>query len=396
VKRFFAVASITVCAVALGQSTDKPSARSGCLTPAAWHTLTAGKPQVAASPAVIAEMAKRDVVLLGEQHDNPDHHQWQVQTVSALHSARPITAIGFESFPRRLQPVLDQWVNGELSPRQFLERTEWEKVWSFPPELYMPLFEFARVNRIPMIALNVERTLTRAVGEKGWDSVPESQREGVGRPAPASPAYEDMLFDVFGQHGPTDGKENTRANRKDPAFRNFVESQLTWDRAMAEALATRVTAKDATRPLVVGIMGGGHVRDGYGVPYQLRDVGITKLGVLLPVEAGTDCEELKQDVADAVFALPAHVREKPAPPRLGVRLEMADGGVRVASVSSGSLAETSGLRVGDQIVTVAGIAANLTNVIAAVRTQPAGTWLPLQIRRAEDTVELIIKFPAKT
>jgi C-terminal processing protease CtpA/Prc len=75
---------------------------------------------------------------------------------------------------------------------------------------------------------------------------------------------------------------------------------------------------------------------------------------------------------------------------------MADGGVRVASVSSGSLAETSGLRVGDQIVTVAGIAANLTNVIAAVRTQPAGTWLPLQIRRAEDTVELIIKFPAKT
>jgi len=341
-------------------------------------------------------MAKRDVVLLGEQHDNPDHHQWQVQTVSALHSARPITAIGFESFPRRLQPVLDQWVNGELSPRQFLERAEWEKVWSFPPELYMPLFEFARVNRIPMIALNVERTLTRAVGEKGWDSVPESQREGLGRPAPASPAYEDMLFDVFGQHGPTDGKENTRANRKDPAFRNFVESQLTWDRAMAEALATRVTAKDATRPLVVGIMGGGHVRDGYGVPYQLRDVGITKVGVLLPMEAGTDCEELKQDVADAVFALPAHVREKPAPPRLGVRLEMADGGVRVASISSGSLAETSGLRVGDQIVTVAGIAANLTNVIAAVRTQPAGTWLPLQIRRAEDTVELIIKFPAKT
>jgi len=396
VKRFFAVASITVCAVALAQSTDKPFARSGCLTPAAWHTLTAGKPRVAASPAVIAEMAKRDVVLLGEQHDNPDHHQWQVQTVSALHSARPITAIGFESFPRRLQPVLDQWVNGELSPRQFLERAEWEKVWSFPPELYMPLFEFARVNRIPMIALNVERTLTRAVGEKGWDSVPESQREGVGRPAPASPAYEDMLFDVFGQHGPADGKENTRANRKDPAFRNFVESQLTWDRAMAEALATRVTAKGATRPLVVGIMGGGHVRDGYGVPYQLRDVGITKVGVLLPVEAGTDCEELKQDVADAVFALPAHVREKPAPPRLGVRLEMADGGVRVASVSSGSLAETSGLRVGDQIVTVAGIAANLTNVIAAVRTQPAGTWLPLQIRRAEDTVELIIKFPAKT
>jgi C-terminal processing protease CtpA/Prc len=76
---------------------------------------------------------------------------------------------------------------------------------------------------------------------------------------------------------------------------------------------------------------------------------------------------------------------------------MAEGGaVRVASVTAGSLADTSGLRVGDQIVMVAGVPANMTNVMVAVRTQPAGTWLPLQIRRAEDTVDLIIKFPAKT
>jgi uncharacterized iron-regulated protein len=115
-------------------------------------------------------------VLLGEQHDEPDHHQWQLQTLSALHAVRPVTAIGFESFPRRIQPVLDAWVAGELSPKQFLERSEWEKVWSFPAELYMPIFEFARVNRIPMVALNVERSLTKAVSDKGWDAVPDAQK----------------------------------------------------------------------------------------------------------------------------------------------------------------------------------------------------------------------------
>jgi hypothetical protein len=205
-----------------------------------------------------------------------------------------------------------------------------------------------------------------------------------------------MLLEIFAQHAQGAGTKNDEGNRKDAAFRNFMESQLTWDRAMAEALASRVSAKRAGRPFVVGIMGGGHVRNGYGVPHQLRDLGISNVGVLLPLDTGTGCDELKQDLADAVFALPARVRDKPAPPRLGVRLEMSEQGVRVASVTSGSLADTSGLRVGDHIVSVAGIPANLTNVIAAVRTQPAGTWLPLQIRRAENTVELVIKFPAKT
>ena len=122
-------------------------------------------------------MAQRDVVLLGEHHDEPDHHRWQLQTLAALYVARPAMAIGFESFPRRVQPVLDPWIAGELTAKQFLERVEWEKVWSFPAELYVPLFEFARVNRIPMIAINIERTLTKAISDKGWDALPERRRK---------------------------------------------------------------------------------------------------------------------------------------------------------------------------------------------------------------------------
>lgn len=394
-KRFFIIGSIGLCAAALAQSVDKATPRAGCLSPSAWHTLAAGKPRVAPAADIIADMAKRDVVLLGEQHDEPDHHQWQLQTLAALHTLRPLMAIGFESFPRRVQPALDAWIAGELTAKQFLERVEWEKVWNFPPELYLPLFEFARVNRIPMLALNVERTLTKAVSDKGWDALPESQREGVSRPAPAAPAYEELLLQVFSHHTP--GKSNPKPERSDPAFRNFVESQLTWDRAMAEALASRVkAAKAQAAPLVVGIMGGGHVRNGHGVPHQLRALGVTNIGSLLPVEAATSCNELPRDLADAVFALPAKMRDKAPPPRLGVRLEPSGEGVRVASVSTGSLAETSGLQSGDHILTVAGVPATVANVVAAVRTQPAGTWLPVQVRRAQETLDVVIKFPGRT
>jgi hypothetical protein len=305
-------------------------------------------------------------------------------------------AIGFESFPRRVQPVLDAWIAGELTTKQFLERVEWEKVWNFPPELYVPLFEFARVNRIPMIAINVERSLTKAVSDKGWDALPESQKEGVSRPAPASSSYENVLFEVFTQHTQLPGRSAPRPSRDDAAFRNFVESQLTWDRAMAEALATRAQSAAASRPLVVGIMGGGHMRNGHGVPHQLRDLGVKNPGTLLPMEATTPCSELQAGLADAVFALPRKAREKAPPPRLGVRLEASGEGVRIASITAGSLAEMSGLQTGDHILTVAGAPASMTNVIAAVRNQPPGTWLPVQVRRAENTLDLVIKFPSRT
>src|SRR5665811_1945932 len=62
---------------------------------------------------VIVALAKRGVVLLGETHDQAAHHRWQLHTIAALFSHRPDMAIGFEMFPRRVQPVLDRWSNGE-------------------------------------------------------------------------------------------------------------------------------------------------------------------------------------------------------------------------------------------------------------------------------------------
>jgi uncharacterized iron-regulated protein len=373
------------------------AATTACLAPAVWYTLTVDSPRSISGSELLAEIARRDVVLLGEQHDDTDHHQWQLQTLAALYMLRPQMVIGFESFPRRVQPVLDKWITGELTVKQFLEETEWEKVWTFPPELYLPLFQFARINRIPMVALNVQRTLTEAITDKGWDAVPVEQKEGVSRPAPASGAYQDFLFDVFKAHPRRPGRESGDPSKNDAAFRNFVEAQTTWDRAMAEALARRIDMRQsALRPLVVGIMGEGHVRNGYGVPHQLRDLGVSNIGTLLPVDTRQDCVSITRGYADGVYALPELPRDQPSPPRLGVRLEEFEGGVRLADVSSGSLAEQTGLKRGDRIVAIAGIpVVKSVSVISAVRMQPDGTWLPMQIGRGAETLDVVIKFPPR-
>ncbi|MGZ5137175.1 MAG: ChaN family lipoprotein, partial [Burkholderiales bacterium] len=244
---------------------------SSCLAPATWYAFTNGTLQKTSESEVLARASRRDVVLLGEHHDDPDHHLWQLQVLAALHMLRPEMVIGFEAFPRRVQAVLDQWTAGQLTPSQFLERVEWQKIWSVPAALYLPLFEFARLNRIPMAALNVDRTLTAEISRNGWNAVPEERREGVSRAAPALRAYEDSLFEAFTQHSKVDDKR--AASRDDPAFRRFVEAQTTWDRAMAEAIASRLGASGISRPLVVGIMGSGHVQHGHGVAHQLHDLG---------------------------------------------------------------------------------------------------------------------------
>lgn len=386
-------------ACAISASAQEPPAHPPlapvCLAPAAWYTLDGATPRAMPGRELLGEIAKRDVVLLGERHDEADDHQWQVETLAALHLLRPKMVIGFEAFPRRAQPVLDKWIAGQLTVKQFLEQTEWDKVWNYPPEYYLPLFQFARINRIPMLALNVDRTLPAAITKNGWDAVPADQKEGVSRPAPPSAAYRDFLFEVFKTHPNVAGEKSGATDKDGKAFRFFTESQTTWDRAMAEALARRVeTGPGVQRPLVVGIMGVGHVRRGYGVPHQLRDLGVSNIGTLLPVESRQDCSEIRTGLADAVFALPGMAAEKAPPPRLGVQIEAADGGVRLLDVRAGSLAEQTGLKRGDIIESIAGSPVkSISSVVAAVRAQPAGTWLPLQIRRGTEKLEFVVKFP---
>lgn len=369
-----------------------------CAAGGHWLAIGNSAPRLERAPDILANAARQDIVLLGEQHDVEDHHRWQLQTLATMHAQRPNMVIGFEMFPRRVQPVLDQWVAGKLTPQEFLQQAEWDKVWSFAPHIYMPLFEFARINNIPMRALNIDKSLTQKVSESGWDSVPEAQREGVGRAAPALPAYEKFLGEIFQMHLQHSSSHAAKqASGQDNMFRFFLESQLVWDRAMAEMLAASLGDRSRSEPpLVVGIMGSGHIRYGHGVPHQLRQLGVHKVATLLPVDQGEECTSLESGIADASFVLPAKVTPSAEPPRFGVALEATSQGVRISSVTPGSLAEQSGLKTGDRIVQMASRPlANSGEAISIIRRQPPGTWLPLRIIRDEQPLDLVIKFPAK-
>ena len=380
------------------QSTVKPGLKptqTNCVPLGNWMIPGAGQATYA---DVIDRAVKHSVVLLGETHVNADHHRWQLQVLAAMHAVRPDMVIGFEMFPRRVQSVLDQWVAGELDEKAFLAASEWNRVWNTDPELYLPLFHFARMNRIPMVALNIEPRLRRLVAEKGFHGVPVEEREGLTRPAEPSQAYLDFLMPIYKQHDRKDKKAG-EIGFDDPDFRRFYAGQQLWDRAMAQILhQVLTTAENGKKPLVVGVMGSGHVVHGYGVPHQLHDLGVKDIATLLPWDINKSCSQLVAGVADAVFGVLPHISDpfvEPKYQRLGIRFEMARGGALVLQVEKGSIAEASGLQDADVILEMAGVTLETTDdVINIVKRHAPGTWLPLNVKRNDREMEIIARFPA--
>lgn len=331
--------------------------------------------------SLIERLATNQVVLLGETHDSAEDHRWQLHTLAQLHALKPRLAIGFEMFPRRLQPVLDRWVAGELSEAEFLRETDWNRVWGYDARLYMPLFHYARMNRLPMLALNVERSLISAVDAHGWDGVPEAQREGITRPAAPPKAYREMLRQSYSQH-PEKGQDEA-------SFERFVQAQTTWDRAMAEGIAAYLERQPDA--LVVGIMGTGHVLFGHGVAHQLADLKVGRVANLVTWDAKVRCEGYKAGMADAAYVVRA---PQSNPPRLGIAMEAATGGIRIAQVTAGSVAELAGLKAGDVVTEAAGVAISSPLVMRqTVERQAPGTWLPLKVRRDGQELEIVARFP---
>jgi uncharacterized iron-regulated protein len=361
--------------------------------------------ETVATEQLFAKLASTRVVLLGEEHTAIEHHRWQAYVLAALHSRTPDMVVGFEMLPRRAQPVLDAWSAGSLSEEAFLTRSDWTGVWGYDADLYLPLLHFARFHRLPTVALNVDRKLVSLVSSKGWQNLSEAQRGGVSDPAPASDAYRDSLARLYGYkqilgsthwHAPAEelSPDELQEIQSSEAFQNFVDAQLTWDRAMAEALAS-AHGRDPSA-LVVGIVGRGHLEYGYGIPHQLADLGIDDVAVLLPITETAACDDLEPELATAVFVLAAPPADGPAKgrPLLGVRIETAEQGVRVLDVVAGSVAEQAGMRSGDVIVSAGGFAtAKTSELIEVVSRQAPGTWLPLRIERGGETRQLVAKFP---
>ncbi|MBT8433818.1 MAG: ChaN family lipoprotein, partial [Gammaproteobacteria bacterium] len=98
------------------------------LDPASGETL--------AGEQIFKNLERSRMVLLGESHTSIAHHRWQQYMLSGLHSRNTNMVVGFEMMPRSKQTVLDAWSRGKLTEKEFLQQSDWQKLWGYDAAFY--------------------------------------------------------------------------------------------------------------------------------------------------------------------------------------------------------------------------------------------------------------------
>jgi uncharacterized iron-regulated protein len=186
---------------------------------------------------VFARAAGSEHVILGETHDNPEHHRLQRLVLDRLPTPR---ALAMEQFDSEHQAAIDAAQAKGADAEAIADAGHFDRRgWDWP--LYRPLVEFAVEHRWPIIAANLSRAAARRI-------VNNPAASGL---APAPELAAALAHDIADSHC------------GQPPPPKLLAGMVEAQRARDARMATRIRAPSV---LITGI---GHARRDRGVPLYL-------------------------------------------------------------------------------------------------------------------------------
>lgn len=303
------------------------------------------------------EMADRlkdvGILFIGETHTNQDFHDVQLTTIQALHDAGRDVLIGLEMFPYTQQKVLDDWIAGKYSTAEFPKAADWYKYWGHNWNYYRQIFRYARDNKLPMYAVNTPQEVVKTVRAKGFDALNAEERSHF--PPVLAPETDDYKRMFRASFSPDDALHMNEA-----MLEGLYRAQITWDSTMGwnslQALKayTKKHEKSARKPIMVVLIGSGHVIYGMGAERQIASVYDGKIASLVPVpvinDSGSAVSTVRASYASYIWGLPQ--QREPDYPVLGISLMGSFGKqpMQIINVSQDSVAQRAGIQVGDVLL----------------------------------------------
>ena len=210
---------------------------------------------------VYAAMKGADFVLIGEKHDNADHHRLQAELIRELaaYGRRPVLV--FEMLTQSQQAALDAHLAGNPDDAAGIgAAVGWEKRGWPDWKMYQPIAEQALHNNMPLLAGGMDRDTIKRIARDGLDAL------GKGRAMVLmldKPVEEELRAEIrqviFDSHC-----GQLPESMLDP----MLAVTLAKDAVMAERMIEARTPPDPD--VSVLIAGAGHVRADWGVPLHLK------------------------------------------------------------------------------------------------------------------------------
>jgi uncharacterized iron-regulated protein len=286
--------------------------------------------------SLVEKLANKQVVFVGESHDQYQHHLNQLAIIKGLYAKHSDLVIGLEFFFQPYQPILDQYISGEIDETEMIRQTDYFNRWRFDYRLYRPILRFAREKGIPLIALNLESEITSQVGQGGIESLPEELKMRLPSQIDRdNEAYRSRLQEVFDSHPHRDGGD----------FERFLDVQLLWDEGMAQQAADWMQVHPDSHLVILA--GVGHLMYRNGIPDRL----LRRLPVSQAIVLNTNTLELlNRDLADYVVL----ATEQTLPPsgKMGILLDAEGSPLSISGFTKESGGAEAGLKKKDRLISI--------------------------------------------
>ncbi|MGE5546211.1 MAG: ChaN family lipoprotein [Solirubrobacterales bacterium] len=248
---------------------------------------------------LVARAAKADAVILGETHDNPDHHALQAWMLRRLTAGGRAPWVAFEMIDASQRQALDQALaNRPVDTVALGEALRWKQNGWGDWDRYRPIAEAAVAAGATVVPANLSRDDTMALGR--GESPDLAARLGID--LPLSPDEQAVMAEEI--------KASHCGELPDRAVPPMVRIQRARDAAMAEAMADGITRG---RQAVL-IAGAGHARSDRGVPRALARLTPNARMLSLAfteVEPGQTDPATYDQAFDALWFTPRAEREDP-------------------------------------------------------------------------------------
>ncbi len=214
-------------------------------------------------PAVLLEaVAGAPYVLLGEKHDNVDHHRIQAWIVQSLVRRGRGPAAVFEMLAENQVPALATHLAKRPNDAAGIgEAVEWANTGWPDWTLYEPIAAAALSGGGPILAGNLSRPNIRAIARNGIASLGAERIAALG----LDRALEPVLAARLDQ----DIVESHCGQLPDTMIGPMAAAQTAKDAQMADAMRHGMGIAGRRNGAVL-ITGTGHARNDLGVPWYLR------------------------------------------------------------------------------------------------------------------------------